>query len=83
MRKFIIDNDISFKEGNRNLSVTILIGYAQFLGLSKSNLIEELHDEISNDPFISKEIERLWDYLKAKNYKSFWLKSEAHDQYIF
>jgi len=83
MRKFIEDNKITFEKGNRNLSVITLIGYAQFLGLDKKSLEAELHKEITEDPFIKEEIDRLFNWAENKNYKSFWYKPEAKLQYIF
>ncbi len=83
IKKFIQENNTSFNEGERNSSVTILIGFSQFKGLSKQDLIDELRDEITKDVFILNEIERLFDYCKAKNYKSYWKKKEAKSLYKF
>lgn len=83
MRKFINENNISFEEGNRNSSVVICIGYAQHLGWTKDQLETILDDEIEEDSFIQDEITRLWDYCKAKNYKTFWSTDEAKKQYNF
>ena len=83
MRKFITDNDISFEPGSRNSSVVTLIGYAQHLGLMQGQLEDELEQEIDNDSFIQEEIDRLWDYCKASNYKKFWSTKQAKAQYTF
>lgn len=83
IKNFIEENNISFEEGQRNTTVVTLIGYAQHLGLSQSALEEELADQIAADSFIEEEIERLWDYCKVKNYKTFWKKQEAKLQYTF
>ena len=83
MRKFITDNDISFEPGSRNSSVVTLIGYAQHLGMMQRQLEDELEQEIDNDSFIQEEIDRLWDYCKASNYKKWWTTKQAKAQYKF
>jgi hypothetical protein len=83
MRKFIIDNKISFEEGSRNSAVVILIGYAQHLGLSKEQLEAELSEEIEADNFIQDEINRLWDYCSRNQYNKFWKTEEAKKLYKF
>jgi len=83
IQKFIKDNNITFNDGERNSSCTILIGYTQHLGLNKNDLKAALDSYIKVDSFISKEIDRLFDYCKAKNYKSYWNKKEAKSLYIF
>ncbi len=83
IKHFITENKISFEQGSRNTSVVTLIGYAQHLGLSQNALKEELSDQIDADIFIQEEIDRLWDYCKASNYKKFWSSREAKMQYIF
>jgi len=83
MRNFINENSISFEQGSRNSSITTLIGYAQFKGLTKSQLSDELSDEINKDIFIQEELDRLWDYCKARNYKNWWSTTEAKLQYTF
>ena len=83
MRKFITDNDISFEPGSRNSSVVTLIGYAQHLGLAKESLEDALNDQIKADEFIGTEIDRLFDYCKANNYKKWWSTKQAKAQYKF
>jgi hypothetical protein len=73
IRKFINDNNISFEEGNRNSTVTTLIGYAQYLEMSKVDLAKELETEITEDKFIAEEIDRIWNFCKIKNYKDYWV----------
>lgn len=83
MRNFITENKLSFKPGSRNSTITTLIGYSQFKELTCQELIDELNAEIINDVFILEEVNRLWDYCKARNYKSFWNSPEAVNQYSF
>ena len=83
MRDFINENSISFEQGSRNSSITTLIGYAQFKGLTKEQLEDALNEEIKADGFIGVEIDRLWDYCKARNYKNWWNTTEAKLQYTF
>lgn len=83
MKQFIKDNHLSFGEGRRNSTVTVLIGYAQHLGLSQNDLEVELSDEIEADSFIQEEIDRLWNYCKKNNYKTFWKTAKAKAQYKF
>ena len=83
IKNFIEENNISFAQGERNTSVVTLIGYAQHLGLSQNDLEVELSDEIDADSFIQEEIDRLWDYCKARNYAKFWKTKLAKAQYTF
>jgi len=83
MKKFIKDNHLSFGEGMRNSTVTVLIGYSQHLGLSQNDLEVELSDEIEADSFIQEEINRLWIYCKRNDYKKFWKTAQAKKQYTF
>ena len=83
IKNFIEENNISFAQGERNTSVVTLIGYAQYLGLTKEELKLELSKEIIEDSFIKEEIDRLWDYCKVRNYKNWWSTTEASLQYTF
>jgi hypothetical protein len=83
MRDFINENDLNFTEGSRNSTITTLIGFSQYKGLTKEELKLELVKEIARDSFIGEEIERLWDYCKARNYKNWWSTPEASLQYTF
>ncbi len=83
MKKFIEDNNITFNEGERNSSVTICIGYAQSLGLTKQQLKDELSVQIIEDNFIGEEIERIWDFCNIRNYKNYWKSKEAKEIYTF
>lgn len=83
IRKFIKENHLSFGEGRRNSTVTVLVGFSQHLGLSESELLEELSDEIGDDSFIGDEVLRLYNYCKARNYKKFWKTAKAKKQYKF
>ena len=83
IRNFITENKITFQEGERNSSIVTLIGFAQFKGLDIEDLENALEEEITQDSFLSEEIDRLWDYCKSKNYKSFWLEEKAKLQYTF
>jgi len=75
LRNFIKEKNLSFKEGNRNTTVVTIIGYSQYLKLTKSDLKSELSNEIKLDNFIDEEIDRLWDYCKDNNYKNYWEES--------
>ncbi len=83
IRNFITENKITFNPGERNSSIVTLIGFTQFKGLDIEDLEDALEEEIIQDSFISEEIDRLWDYCKAKNYKDFWVKEQAKLQYTF
>ena len=83
MRNFINENYISFEQGSRNSSITTLIGFSQYKGLTKEELKLELSKEIIEDSFIKEEIDRLWDYCKVRNYKNWWSTPEASLQYTF
>lgn len=83
IKNFITENKITFQPGERNSSIVTLIGFAQFKGLDIEDLENALEEEITQDSFLSEEIDRLWDYCKAKNYKDFWVKEQAKLQYTF
>ena len=83
IREFIDENSLDFKEGSRNTDVTTVIGYSQFLGISRNDLENELIAEINEDSFIGEEIARLWNYCSTNNYSAFWGTKQAKKQYIF
>ncbi len=83
MKDFINENNISFAEGERNSTCVTLIGYAQFKRLTKKEFEDALNEEIKADGFVGVEIDRLWDYCKARNYKNYWSTTEASLQYTF
>ena len=83
IRTFIEENNIGFGEGERNTNVVTLIGFAQYGGVDKATFRKELSSEIRKDKFIGEEIERLWDYCKARNYAKFWKTKLAKAQYTF
>lgn len=83
IQKFIEENDLSFEEGSRNSTIVVLISFAQHLNMTMSKLKTELKQQIEADSFIAEETERLWDYCKNKNYKDFWTKTVAKEQYKF
>lgn len=81
--KFITENNITFKDGERNHNTVVCIGFAQHLGLSKDKLKEELAKQIVKDRFIETEIDRLYRYCEDRKYKDFWSKPEAKKLYKF
>lgn len=83
IKQFIKENNLSFEEGSRNTTVTILIGYAQHLGLEQDALESELSSQIEASGFIQDEVDRLWAYCAAKNYKHYWTTPIAQKQYKF
>ena len=80
---FIKDNNLSFALGSRNSTITVIIGYSQFKKITLLKLKEYLKEQIENDPFISTELDRLWEYCKRKNYSKFWNTENAKKQYKF
>ncbi len=82
LREFIENNSISFEEGERNSTVTKLIGYSQYLGLSQDNLENELSKEIKKDRSILSEINRIWGYCASRNYAKFWGTKSASNEYV-
>lgn len=83
IQKFIKDNKLSFKQGSRNTTCTVLTGYAQYLGLSENKLKAEVVDEIDADKFIGEEISRVWKYAESKGYKNYWETLDAKKQWKF
>jgi hypothetical protein len=83
IREFIENNEVYFEEGSRNSSVIVLIGYSQFLELSKENLENTLVDEINADDEIQEEIDRLWNYCASNNYKKYWKTAQAKKDWQF
>lgn len=83
IRQFIDENNLSFEEGERNSSVTILCGYSLHINTSKEKLINELDKEIKLDNTIAEEIERIWTFCKKNKYGEFWKTPEAQHQYKY
>ena len=83
LRKFIKDNNLTFMTGERNTTVTTLIGFAQYLGATEKDLELELKEEITNDNFIKEEINRLWNYCARNNYALWWKNNPDAEHYTF
>jgi hypothetical protein len=83
IQEFIKNNNLSFEEGSRNTTVVVLIGYAQHLGLTETELDDELSEQYKEDAFICEEVTRLFDYCKARNYKNYWSTPLAKETYKF
>lgn len=83
IREFIEKNGITFEEGQRNAMVIVLIGYSQFLELSKENLENTLVDEIDEDDVIQEEIDARWNYCASNNYKKYWKTAQAKKDWEF
>ena len=72
IQKFLRENNLKLTVGVRNTTIVTIIGYAQYLKLSKDELIEMLSDEDKKDPFIEEEINRIWDYCEINGYEHYW-----------
>jgi hypothetical protein len=83
IREFIENNVVYFEEGSRNSTIITLIGYAQYLGLSKEDLEKELQEEIEVDGVIQEEIDRLWSYASSNNYAKYWKTAQAKKDWKF
>lgn len=86
LKKFIQDNGLTFEEGQRNKDSVIISGYALYLGLEESGLIEDLLDEEYPDVAdgeLFDEIQRVFNYARIKNYEKFWQTEEAKTMYKF
>jgi hypothetical protein len=83
IKEFIKNNNLTFEEGCRNTHVTIIIGYAQYLGLTEEELDEELSEQYDKDSFIAEEVTRLFDYCKSRDYKQYWKSDVAKATYKF
>lgn len=83
IRQFIEDNSLSFEPGNRNFTMITLIGYTQFLELSKEDLENELEIEIDEDDVIQEEIDARWNYCASNNYKNYWTTKQAKKDWSF
>lgn len=83
IKEFIKNNKLSFKEGQRNSTMTTLIGFSQFKKLEKDNLEQEISAQIKEDPFIQDELDRLWGYCESNDYANWWTSSEAKSQWKF
>ena len=80
---FIKANKLSFKKGNRNSTITTLVGYAQHLNITKTKLLAGIGEQVFTDSFIKEEVDRLWPYCAEHNYKEFWTTKEASKRYKF
>ena len=82
LKQFIKDNNLSFKEGKRNTSSTILSGYALHIGASVENCKESVNTEEFTTA-VAHELERVYNYAKSNNYNKFWEQPEAKTMYKF
>lgn len=88
LKTFIKDNNLSFKEGQRNTNATIICGYALFIGVEDEELVEDAIEQVFTskiweDTELQDEIDRVFRYAKSNNYGKWWEKPEAAKMYKF
>ena len=82
LKEFIKNNNLSFEEGQRNQSCTILSGFALFQGAS----IKECKEAIPMEYFtaeLAQELERVYQYAERYSYGSWWGTNAAKKMYKF
>lgn len=80
LKKFIQDNKLEFKPGNRNTPLVALCGFAIYKGFDNQTCI----DSIENiDEETEVELLRVYDYAHKNNYGEFWKSKQAKKEYIF
>jgi len=82
IKKFIEDNELDFTGFGSELNSVccIISGYACYLGLSFSELEEQMKDVDISD---TDELIRVFEYTENNNYGNWWSTLEAKEQYRF
>jgi len=87
--QFIKDNEIEFREGNRNTPATILAGFSKHLGFKDwADVSEFLYEseELELDPISENEMDRVLKYVyegTEKDYALFWKTEQARNQFVY
>ena len=86
LKRFLIENNISFDFGERNSSSTIVAGFALHIGFYESDLEEittTIQDNCSCDPGWKDEFERVFTFADKNNYGAWWDSRAAERTYKF
>lgn len=84
LSQFIIDNDLTFVEGERNANSTVISGYALHIGAELSEIKEAIEESCaSKAEGCYEELERVFKYAKANSYGKYWATEDAKAEYTF
>jgi hypothetical protein len=86
VKQFILENDLSFKEGTRNNNSVILSGFCCYLSLDRSD-VREIIDCIKevcpdHDDFEA-EFDRVFEYAWCNDYGQYWNSDDAKKSYKY
>jgi hypothetical protein len=82
--KFIRENNLTFEKGERNTNITVLCGYALYLGSSKRDIKESIltvSAHTASDCY--PEVERVFDYGEKNAYGDWWATEQARQIWKF
>lgn len=86
--KFITDNGLTFKIGERNRHCTILAGFCDYLEIPNREastiymIIKKVRPDSASDE-LEKEFTKVFEYAYLNSYGLFWVSEEAKKEYIF
>lgn len=82
LKKFIKDNNLTFKEGTRNHDSTILSGYALHLGTQSMTDVMQCIEEVCPDSVnYREEFIPVFTFAKQKGYGSWWAHEDNRKAY--
>ena len=82
LQQFIKDNNLSFREGSRNQSCTVLSGFSLFQGLT----VKECKEAIPMEDFtaeLAQELERVFTYAENHNYGAWYSEDEDRAKKLY
>lgn len=88
---FIVLNDLTFQEGERNSNSTILSGYALYIGITDVNTLIKIIDKYKKSTpedleyfdNYEEELTRVFNYAKNHDYGKFWNSEDAKTSFKF
>lgn len=84
IKNFIINNDLTFQEGNRNSNCVVLSGYCLHIGCNDvTTIIRIIYNVLDSTDDFEKEFLRVFDFSQKNNYGDWWTSEEASCAYNF
>lgn len=86
LEKFIIDNNLTFVEGNSNTNAVVICGYGCYLEATVNEIntaILQSDVNIADITWLEGEIERVFEFADDNAYADYWLTDKASDEWKF
>lgn len=82
LKKFIKDNNLTFKEGSRNQDSTIVAGYALHLQMNMTEAMQCIEEVCPNSSNYREEFIPVFEFANKKGYGSWWAYEDNRKSFI-